>query len=567
MTFDETFDVVVVGGGNAGFSAATTAAQLGSRVLLVEKAPQDDAGGNTFFTAGAYRTCFGGLDDLLPILYQEDGTKGLPKELVDRIDMKAYMPADFHADIKRVCKGRADPALAHLLVDESRAAVQWIADLGGKWRLSFERQAFEMDGRFRFWGGMVMAFSGEYIAPGHDTSSDSSLSGGGKGLFKWHTEVAEKHGVTIYWSSPATKLIQDPDTGRVEGIEIIRGGRRRSIGASGGVVLATGGFSANPALRVKYLGPGWDLAHVRGSKYNAGDGHKMASQVGAKLAGNYSGCHSVAWDANSPADEGNRVLTNQYTKSGYPLGIMVNINGDRFVDEGFDLRNFTYAIFGKEILKQPSGTAFQIWDSDGAKWLRKEEYADDVTVNIRASTLGELADKLSDRGLKNKSQFLQTISDFNKAVGCFKAENPDKRFDPAVKDGVSTQSSRMSLALAKTNWALPIEKGPFTAVEVTTGITFTFGGLAIAPTTANVISEATREPIEGLYCTGELLGGLFWDNYPGGSGLTMGTVLGRIAGRQAAKAAHAVAGANIAQDAALASTGHEKVGSHVRSQL
>lgn len=164
MPFDENFDVVVVGGGNAGFSAATTAAQLGSRVLLVEKAPQADAGGNTFFTAGAYRTCFGGLNDLLPILYQQDGTKGLPKGLAEKIDMDAYTPADFHADIKRVCKGRSDPDLANLLVNGSREAVQWIADLGGKWALSFNRQAFEVDGRFRFWGGMVMAFLGKHIS-------------------------------------------------------------------------------------------------------------------------------------------------------------------------------------------------------------------------------------------------------------------------------------------------------------------------------------------------------------------------------------------------------------------
>ena len=160
-TFDETYEVVVVGGGNAGFSAATAAAQLGSRVLLVEKAPRSDAGGNTFFTAGAYRTCFGGLDDLLPIIYNEDGTKGLPKELVEKIDMKPYTPADFHADIKRVCKGKADPELANVLVDGSRDAVQWIADLGGRWRLSFNRQAFEVGGRFKFWGGMVTAFLGK----------------------------------------------------------------------------------------------------------------------------------------------------------------------------------------------------------------------------------------------------------------------------------------------------------------------------------------------------------------------------------------------------------------------
>ena len=242
---------------------------------------------------------------------------------------------------------------------------------------------------------------------------------------------------------------------------------------------------------------------------------------------------------------------------------MLNINGNRFVDEGFDLRNFTYAIFGKEILKQPAGIAFQIWDADGAKWLRKEEYADDVTVNIRANTLEELADKLTAGGLQNKGQMLQTISEFNRAITHFKSENPNKKFDPAAKDGVSTQSSKMSLPLGKTNWAIPIEKGPFTAVKVTTGITFTFGGLAIDPTTAGVISEATRQPIEGLFCTGELLGGLFWDNYPGGSGLTMGTVLGRMAGKEAAKAVSAVVGANLAGDAASASPAAGKLQSRL----
>lgn len=263
----------------------------------------------------------------------------------------------------------------------------------------------------------------------------------------------------------------------------------------------------------------------------------MAQKIGAQLAGNYSGCHSTCWDGNSPRDEGNRVLTNQYTKSGYPLGMMLNIDGNRFVDEGFDLRNFTYAVFGKEILKQPQGTVFQVWDSAQAKWLRTEEYADDVTTNIRADTLEDLADKLISKGLKNKPQFLKTISEYNEAVEAFKAENPNVKFDPSIRDGAGTQSSKKSLSLAKSNWATPCKKGPFVAVEITTGITFTFGGLAIDPKTAAVISEASRKSIKGLYCTGEILGGLFWDNYPGGSGLMMGSILGRKAGKAAASRA------------------------------
>ena len=297
----------------------------------------------------------------------------------------------------------------------------------------------------------------------------NGLSDQGKGLFKWHTNLARANGVKIYWESPAVELITDEITGDVVGVKIVRNGRYWRIGSVGGVILASGGFQASPSMRTKYLGPGWDFAHVRGCRYNTGDGHKMAAEAGARLAGNYSGCHAVAWDGNSPVDEGNRVLTNQYTKSGYPLGLMLNVEGDRFVDEGFDLRNFTYAVFGKAILKQPQGIAFQVWDDNGAKWLRKEEYADDVTQNIRAPTLDALADILAKKGLKDKRQFLKTISDYNKAVHCFAEENPTREFNPAIRDGVSTQSSKMALPLAKSNWATTIEEGPFTAVEVTTG--------------------------------------------------------------------------------------------------
>ncbi|OTA89360.1 hypothetical protein M434DRAFT_14575 [Hypoxylon sp. CO27-5] len=519
MAFDENYDVVVVGGGNAGLSAATTAAQSGARVCLVEKAPVEDAGGNTFYTAAAFRCCFDGLQDLLPNLFQVDGTKGLPQDLADKIEMRPYTKADFHSDINRVTRGRADPVLANILVDNSREAVQWLMDNGARFVLSFNRQAYFVDGKYKFWGGMVL-----------------NMAGQGKELFEFHLKTAKNYGVTVYFSSPVVDLVTDPTTNEVTGVKVFRDRKLKTLHARGGVILACGGFQASPALRAQYLGPGWDLAHVRGSKYNTGDGHAMAKKLGARLEGNYSGCHSVAWDANSPRANGNRLLTNQYTKSGYPLGIMLNVDGRRFVDEGLDLRNFTYAVFGKEILKQPQGIAFQVWDASGSELLRKEEYADDVTTNLRADTLDQLADILVAKGLKDKKRFLETISEFNEACKSFQQEHPGKKFDPSVKDGMSTQGTERSLDVGKTNWAMPIERGPFQAVEVTCGITFTFGGLAVTPA-AEVVSEFTGDKIDGLWCAGELLGGLFWDNYPGGSGLTMGTVMGRIAGSEAVQRA------------------------------
>jgi len=187
---------------------------------------------------------------------------------------------------------------------------------------------------------------------------------------------------------------------------------------------------------------------------------------------------------------------------------MYNADGDRFVDEGIDMRNFTYAKFGREILKQPNAIAFQIWDADGAKWLRQEEYSDDVVEKIKADTVEELGEKMEKKGLINPARFMQSIKEYNEAVKAHRAEYPDKKFDPSVKDGLSTKSFKNGLRLDKTNWALPIVKGPYLAVKITCGITFTFGGLKINPETSAVISQVTDEPIPGLYAAGEMVGGV-----------------------------------------------------------
>lgn len=228
-------------------------------------------------------------------------------------------------------------------------------------------------------------------------------------------------------------------------------------------------------------------------------------------------------------------MTNQYTKSGYPLGIMVNARGRRFVDEGEDFRNYTYAKFGRAILQQPEGYAFQIWDAKVLDHLRKEEYGDGVVKKARAQSIEELADKLTDAGwgLQDKRQLVETIHEFNDAV----KNSARPQWNPAIKDGRSTQSQEAKLAIPKSNWALTIEEAPFMAVKVACGITFTFGGLAVDPQTAGVMSAETGKGIPGLFCTGEMVGGLFYGNYPGGSGLTAGAVFGRKAGKGAGERA------------------------------
>lgn len=216
---------------------------------------------------------------------------------------------------------------------------------------------------------------------------------------------------------------------------------------------------------------------------------------------------------------------------------MINSTGTRFVDEGEDFRNYTYAKFGRAILGQPGGFAFQIWDSKVTGHLRKEEYGDGVVEKIVTPDLRDLAKRLSEHGLEDQEGFLQHVAEYNEAVRAYRSELPHLSWNPAVKDGLSTQSSSKALPLPKTNWALAIDEPPFTAVKVSCGVTFTFGGLAIKAETAAVISEVTEKPIQGLFCTGEMVGGLFYNNYPGGSGLTAGAVFGRKAGLAAAQLA------------------------------
>ena len=218
---------------------------------------------------------------------------------------------------------------------------------------------------------------------------------------------------------------------------------------------------------------------------------------------------------------------------------MLNAAGKRFVDEGADFRNYTYAAFGRAILCQPGGIAFQVFDSQTIKWLREEEYGDDVTKKVYAEDLQSLTQKLVPEGLQDPSEFLTTIKNYNDAVAAHAAAYPDQVWDPSIKDGLSTSEpgSVSNLYPPKSNWALKVHEPPFMAVKVACGITFTFGGLAVDPSTAAVLSEKNNTPLTGLFCTGELVGGLFYGNYPGGSGLTAGAVFGRKAGKAAAQLA------------------------------
>jgi tricarballylate dehydrogenase len=488
MTAD--WDVVVVGSGNAGFSTAHAARHEGARVLLLEKAPRAWAGGNSYFTAGAVRTSHGGLADLEPLL------DDLPADKRGRVDLDPYPDAAFLADLRRITRDRADPELAWILVSESRATMAWLHELGLRFELMFHRQAYEVGGRFRFWGGLALG-----------------VVGGGKGMIAQHLAAAEAAGVRIRFDTNVTGLVTDG--GRVRGVEVNGPDGSERVPARA-VVLTSGGFEANPQMRASYLGPGWDLALVRGTPYNTGEGIRMALAAGAQPYGHWSGCHAVAWDAGAPPT-GDLDVTNRYTRGGYPFGIMVNLEGRRFLDEGADFRNYTYARYGAEILKQPGGVAVQVFDGRTEHLLRPEEYRLPGVTKVTAETFEDLAAEL---GI-DVGRFVTTVKEFNASI----TSDP---FDPTVKDGRRT----VGITPPKSNWAQPLDTPPYLGFPVTCGITFTFGGLRI-DAGGHVLDTAGR-PLGGLYAAGELVGGLFYFNYPGGSGLTAGSVFGRRAGRSAA---------------------------------
>jgi tricarballylate dehydrogenase len=293
--------------------------------------------------------------------------------------------------------------------------------------------------------------------------------------------------------------------------------------AARSIVIACGGFESNAEMRTRYLGPGWELAKVRGTAYNTGDGIRMAMEVGASSYGNWSGCHAVGWDYNAP-EFGDLSVGDNFQKHSYPWGIMVNATGRRFVDEGADFRNYTYAKYGRVILNQPNNFAWQVFDKKIIPMLR-DEYRIKRVTKQSANTIEELAKKLE--GVDPQG-FVHEIKTYNAAV------KKDVPFNPNIKDGRCT----VGLPINKSNWANTIDEPPFEAYQVGCGISFTFGGVRIDPDTGQVI-DGDMNPIPGLYAAGELVGGIFYFNYPGGSGLMSGSVFGRIAGHGAARPGNA----------------------------
>ena len=520
-------NIIVIGSGNAAMCAAIAALEKGAKVLMIEKADGNEWGGNSRYTAGAMRFAYNSFADIKPLL------KNAHDEKIAITDFGSYPKEKFLADLKHFNEGEPITELQQYLVDESLAALQWLATHNIKFDPIYSRQTFKKDGKYIFWGGLTLEAEGE-----------------GDGLVQEELKEFLRLGGEIRYNCAAEELIYDfgneisdfgieqpkskiqnskyTEGGKIVGIKCLSDEKEIILDCDA-VVLGCGGFESNKALRIKYIGEEWGNAKVRGTRHNMGKGIEMATQVGAALNGFFKGCHAVPMDKNMP-DYGNlnipHIERKHYRKISYLFGVMLNANGERFVDEGADFRNYTYAQFGKAVLEQPDSFAWQIFDAKVENLLYSEYRTDDASF-VEADTLAELVHKLT--GV-NPENALKTLENYNKAV------KTDIPFDPTIKDGrgtiADTDASGKGLVLPKSNWANVLDTPPFKAYPVTGGITFTYGGVKVN-TNSEVLNEKD-EKINGLFACGEMVGGVFFYGYPGGSGLTSGTVFGRNAGYSAA---------------------------------
>ncbi|MGH3384163.1 MAG: FAD-dependent tricarballylate dehydrogenase TcuA [Nocardioidaceae bacterium] len=484
-------DVVVVGAGNAALVAALTAHESGARVLVLEAAPYAERGGNSRFSGGIFRCVHDGLESLLPLVTDES------RQWAEHVQVDPYPATRYRDELDRATDGRSEPGLADRLVDDSFATVRWMAERGVRWELTV--------------GKLI---DPERIPPGERYSLPPGgalrSANEGVGLVEDLFRIVEAAGIEVWYDAPVVDLVMSGST--CQGVTVRR--PDGDVDVRGVVVLAAGGFEANPELRQRWLGPGWDLVKVRGTRFNMGTVLVAALDAGAQPAGHWGGCHAVPLDAASPA-VGELRLTDRMSRYSYPYALLLNRAGERFVDEGEDEVWLTYAKTGAAVRAQDKAWAFQLFD---AKTTHLLEPRYSTGTPLTADDLPTLAGLLG----VDPQALVDTVETFNAAC-------PDGDFDPFRTDGLLAAPPGQP---AKSNWAQRIDTPPYLAYPVTCGITFTYGGLKIDDS-GRVLDVAGRV-MPGLHATGEITGGFFFHNYPAGAGLTRGAVFGRLAGQGAA---------------------------------
>ncbi|TCS65796.1 tricarballylate dehydrogenase [Primorskyibacter sedentarius] len=458
----ETWDVAVIGGGNAALCAAMTAAEAGARVIILETAPKPYRGGNSRHTRNFRCMHHGPLGPLVD----------------------SYTEEEYLADLMKVTDGKTDVALARLAIRSSEECLPWMQDHGVRFQPSLS-------------GTLSLARTNAFFL------------GGGKGLVNAYYRTADRLGVHVEYEAAVTHLEMDGD--RIGHIDYTQDGQTRRI-IPKSVVVASGGFQADTDWLARAWGPAAKNFLIRGTPYNRGIVLADLLDQGVEQVGDPKQCHAVAIDGRAPKYDGGIVTRLDCV----PFSIVVNKNAERFYDEGEDVWPKRYAIWGRLVAAQPDQVGYVIID---AKSL--ELFMPSVFLPIKADTLEGLAGQM---GLP-PDRLRATVDDFNAACG------DTSGFHPTELDGVSTTG----ITPPKTNWARPITEPPFYGYSLRTGVTFTYLGLKVDE---NAQCSVGNQPITNLWAAGETMAGsILGQGYLAGFGMTIGTVFGRIAGKEAA--AHA----------------------------
>lgn len=478
----EQYDVVVVGSGIGGLAAALSAREAGAQVAVLERATKEESGGNTRYT-----------------------------EAYLRMKSDAEVSDDFEEALLGDFMGYPDPGLTSELV---RDRSSWPVNLTAMHILDPD-----VVGTFAESAGPTLAWLRGHgiafgpITTGFITTSTTRLApvGGGLALVETLTDAATTLGVDFHYRTTARDLVQDAH-GAVIGVRAVRR-ENEPVEFRGRVVLACGGFEGNAEMQARYLGTGSLMCRpiARGGYYNKGEGIEMALTAGAASAGNFNLFHAEPLDPRSAMPEPAIFV--------FPYGILVNSDGERFVDEAPGPVDATYEAVTRVINTQPRGISYVILDQqieDVPTWQR-------AVRTDRPAITGDSIEALADALEIPANVLAATVAAYNGAC-------PTGDFDPLNTDGLATSG----LQPPKSNWARQINKPPFRAYPITAANVFTFGGLKIDPG-ARVVSR-DGVSIRGLYAAGEIVGSYF-TRYTGSTSVLKGAVFGHIAGAAAAKEA------------------------------
>lgn len=483
MTREHTaYDVIVVGGGIAGLSAAISATEAGARVALLDRATEQESGGNTRYTEAYMR-----------MQSVDEPAEGLADTLVD--DFMGHPDPGITADAARPWDKRSPLLRSHQVVDLDY--VETFAENAGP--------------TLRWLEGHGVAFA--QLPTLFLTVSTTRLApvGGGLALVETLGKRARELGVDFHFETTARALVTGDD-GRVSGV------RATAVDGSlatfaGQVVLASGGYEGNAEMMARYHG---DKALTcrpvaRGGNYNKGEGIEMALAAGAATAGNFSLFHAEPVDPRSGDPEAAIMA--------FTYGILVNERGERFVDEARGPIDAWYERTTRDIQAQPRGMAWMVLDAAGMAVPNIKTAIRTEEAPVTADTIAALAERLG----VDPGALEATVAAYNEAC-------PEGEWDPTRPDGLATEG----VTPAKSNWAKPIATGPFRAWPIMAANVFTFGGLK-TDASARVVDRDGRV-ITGLYAAGEMTG-LYYSNYTGSTSVLRGATFGKIAGARAASRA------------------------------